>query len=243
VTKVTDYGAYVSLDEYKGKEGLIHISEISSTWVRNIRNHVREGQKLVLKVLRINTEKGQVDLSLRRVTGREKAETLLEWKKHKKAESILKSAVEKLALDPASTEKLYKTFLEKYGTYYDALQEAVEEGEETFAKLGIDPSWAKVLTEIARTKIKTEKASLKAVVELTCSRPDGIELIKRSLQNAKKTKKPRGTTVKVYAVGSPKYRIEVTARDYNEAENIMKQAVDEALASINEVGGQGRRVT
>jgi len=84
---------------------------------------------------------------------------------------------------------------------------------------------------------------LKAVVELTCSKPDGIELIKRSLQNAKKAKKPRGTTVKVYAVGSPKYRIEVTARDYNEAENIMKQAVDEALATISEVGGQGRRVT
>src|SRR3972149_4853704 len=93
--RIESFGAYVGLDEYVGREGLLHISEISSTWVRNIRNHVREGQKVVLQVLRINTEKGQVDLSLRRVTGREKAETLLEWKKHKKAESILKSAVEK----------------------------------------------------------------------------------------------------------------------------------------------------
>jgi translation initiation factor 2 subunit 1 len=243
VTKVTDYGAYVTLDEYKNKEGLIHISEISSTWVRNIRNYVREGQKLVLKVLRINAEKGQVDLSLRRVTGREKAETLLEWKKHKKAEAILNSAIEKLALDPASVENLYKTILEKYGSHYDALQEAVEEGEETFTKLGIDSNWAKVLTEVARSKIKTERAGLKAVVELTCSKPDGIELIRKSLQNAKKAKKPRGTTVRVYAVGAPKYRVEVTAKDYSEAENVLKQVVDEALATITEVGGQGRRVT
>jgi translation initiation factor 2 subunit 1 len=233
----------VTLDEYKNKEGLIHISEISSTWVRNIRNHVREGQKLVLKVLRINAEKGQVDLSLRRVTGREKAETLLEWKKHKKAEAILNSAIEKLALDPASVENLYKVISEKYGSHYDALQEAVEEGEETFTKLGIDSNWAKVLTDVARTKIKTERASLKAVVELTCSKPDGIELIKKSLQNAKKAKKPRGTMVRVYAVGSPKYRVEVTAKDYAEAENVLKQVVDEALATISEVGGQGRRVT
>jgi translation initiation factor 2 subunit 1 len=243
VTKVTDYGAYVTLDEYKNKEGLIHISEISSTWVRNIRNYVREGQKLVLKVLRINAEKGQVDLSLRRVTGREKAETLLEWKKHKKAEAILNSAIEKLALDPASVENLYRTILEKYGSHYDALQEAVEEGEETFTKLGIDSNWAKVLTEVARSKIKTERAGLKAVVELTCSKPDGIELIRKSLQNAKKAKKPRGTTVRVYAVGAPKYRVEVTAKDYSEAENVLKQVVDEALATITEVGGQGRRVT
>jgi translation initiation factor 2 subunit 1 len=243
VAKVTDYGAYVSLDEYKGKEGLIHISEISSTWVKNIRNHVREGQKVVLKVLRINTEKGQVDLSLRRVTGREKAETLLEWKKHKKAESILKSAIEKLALDSTSVEKLNKLVLDEYGTRYDALQEAVEEGEEAFTKIGIDPTWAKVLTEVARTKIKSEKAKLKAVVELTCPKPDGIELIKKSLQNAKKARKPRGTLIRVYAVGSPRYRIEVTAKDYTEAENVLKEAVDQALTTLGDLGGQGRRVT
>jgi len=243
VTKVTDYGAYVSLDEYKGKEGLIHISEISSTWVRNIRDHVREGQKLVLKVLRINAEKGQVDLSLRRVTGREKAETLLEWKKDKKAKAILKSALEKLTLDPTSVENLHRLISEKYGTYYDAFQEAVEEGEETFTKLGVDPSWAKVLVDVARTKIKTGKARLNAIVELTCYKPDGIDLIKKSLQTAEKARKPRGTIVRVYAVGSPRYRIEITARDYTEAENVLNDAVNEALVTINDVGGQGRRVT
>ena len=57
VRRIVDYGAYVHLDEY-GKEGLLHISEISSSWVRNIRDHVREGQKVVLKVLRVNPEKG-----------------------------------------------------------------------------------------------------------------------------------------------------------------------------------------
>ena len=243
VTKVADYGAYVKLDEYKNKEGLIHISEISTTWVRNIRNHVREGQKLVLKVLRINTEKGQVDLSLRRVTGREKAETLLEWKKYKKADSILKSAIEKLSIDAGSAENLYNLILDKYGSHYDALQEAVEEGEETFAKIGIDPNWAKVITEVARTKIKTERASCKAVLELTCFKPDGIEHIKKGLLNAKKAKKPRGSMIKVYAVGAPKYQIEVTAKDYSEAEKVLKEAIDQAVSTIDQAGGQGRRVT
>ena len=69
VNRITDYGAYVTLDEY-GKEGLLHVSEVASSWVRNIRDFVREGQKTVLKVLRVDTEKGHVDISLRRVTMR-----------------------------------------------------------------------------------------------------------------------------------------------------------------------------
>lgn len=42
--RIESYGAYVTLDEYGNKEGLLHISEISTRWVRNVRNHVREGQ-------------------------------------------------------------------------------------------------------------------------------------------------------------------------------------------------------
>ena len=48
VQSVTDFGAYAKLDEYN-KRGLLHRSEISSSWIRNIRDFVREGQKLVLK--------------------------------------------------------------------------------------------------------------------------------------------------------------------------------------------------
>ena len=82
VKKVTDYGAYVWLDEYD-KEGLLHISEISSSWIRNIRNFVREGQKVILKVLRVDEEKGHIDLSLRRVTKRERIEKRMMWKRER----------------------------------------------------------------------------------------------------------------------------------------------------------------
>ena len=76
IETVTDYGAYAKLDEYN-KRGLLHVSEISSSWIRNIRDFVREGQKMVLKVLRVDLEKGHIDLSLRRVTKREKIEKIM----------------------------------------------------------------------------------------------------------------------------------------------------------------------
>ena len=84
IETVTDYGAYAKLDEYS-KRGLLHVSEISSSWIRNIRDFVRENQKVVLKVLRVDQEKGHVDLSLRRVTKREKIEKIKSWKKNNKA--------------------------------------------------------------------------------------------------------------------------------------------------------------
>jgi len=79
IENVTDYGAYAKLDEYT-KRGLLHVSEISSSWIRNIRDFVRENQKMVLKVLRIDAEKGHIDLSLRRVTKRERIEKTKSWK-------------------------------------------------------------------------------------------------------------------------------------------------------------------
>ena len=75
IVTVTDYGAYATLDEYN-KRGLLHVSEISSSWIRNIRDFVRENQKMVLKVLRVAPDKGHIDLSLRRVTKRERIEKI-----------------------------------------------------------------------------------------------------------------------------------------------------------------------
>lgn len=97
IETVTDYGAYAKLDEYN-KRGLLHVSEISSSWIRNIRDFVREGQKMVLKVLRVDVEKGHIDLSLRRVTKRERIEKIKFWKKDRKADALLKAVTEKMGL-------------------------------------------------------------------------------------------------------------------------------------------------
>src|SRR5467141_1592084 len=130
VTRVEDYGAYVKLDEFSGIEGLVHISEISTTWVRNIREHARQGQKLVLKVLRVSSQRNQIDLSLRRVTGREKSEKMLEWKKERKAEAILKSAAERMNKPEEDAEAIKKILLDKFGSLYEPLEESIDNGTE-----------------------------------------------------------------------------------------------------------------
>jgi translation initiation factor 2 subunit 1 len=97
IETVTDYGAYVNLGEFD-KRGLLHVSAILSSWVRNIRDFMREGQKVVLKVTRLNLEKGYIDLSLRRVTKRSKIEKIRQWKQDRKAKALLRGVADKIGL-------------------------------------------------------------------------------------------------------------------------------------------------
>lgn len=60
--KITGYGAFVEFPD--GKRGLVHISEIADTYVRDINDFLKEGQKVKVKVLTVN-EDGKMDLSIR----------------------------------------------------------------------------------------------------------------------------------------------------------------------------------
>src|SRR5713101_4155995 len=241
VTRVEDYGAYVKLDEFKGIEGLVHISEISTTWVRNIRDHARVGQKLVLKVLRVNPQRNQIDLSLRRVTGREKSEKMLEWKKERKAESILKSAGDKLQ-KPGEVEAIKSLLMKEHGSLYSPIEEGLDEGTELLVKSGLSPDWAQAILEVSKSKIRLEKSKVRATVSVSCHKPGGLGIIKQSFVSAKKVRKPRGTDVRIYSVGAPKYRVEVEAGNFESAEKALNLVVEELLSTIKRSGGEGRKL-
>ncbi|MGB6681314.1 MAG: translation initiation factor IF-2 subunit alpha [Candidatus Bathyarchaeia archaeon] len=242
VTRISTYGAYVKLDEYNDKEALVHISEMATTWVRNIRNHAREGQKLVLKVLRVNTQKGQIDLSLRRVTGRDKTDKLLDWKKSKRADSIFGLAAEKIGSDSKKVDEIKDKIFAKYPNTFTALEVSVEKGEKTFKDLDIESEWASTLTEIARQKIKIDTAIVKGTIEVSSTNPAGVDDVRKALINAKKVEEPSGTQINVYSIGAPKYRVEITAKNYSIAEKTLEGAVEEAIKTIKSLGGTGHKI-
>ena len=226
VTRIVGHGAYVALDEHNGKEGLLHISEISSRWVRNIRNHVRERQKAVLQVQRVDPSKGQIDLSLRRVTQDDKRRKLEEWKKHRKAETLITAAAVKLKVEvDALYDKSGTKIVEHYGSLYDGLEAAAKSGAEALHEAGVTKKASKVLTAIAVDKIVVKGVTIQGELEITSMASRGIEDIKETLNEARKVAAEHDAEAKLYSLASPKYRIEITAEDYKKAENALDQVI------------------
>jgi translation initiation factor 2 subunit 1 len=239
VVKITSYGVYVRLDEYE-KEGLLHVSEVASRWVRNIRDYVREGQKVVLKVLRVQAAKGQVDLSRRRVTKRDKKEKIQSWKKDRKAESLLRTAAEKMNI---SFEKAYEkagALIENsFGELYTGLEKTAKDGVNVLLDLGIEKELAATLAEIAEDKIQISLVNVKGILDLQNPKPKGVLIIKDTLNHAKEVGESEGADVTVYLVSPPKYRIVVAAEDYKSAESVLEIATSSALKFISKNGGKG----
>ena len=238
IETVTDYGAYAKLDEYN-KRGLLHVSEISSSWIRNIRDFVREGQKMVLKVLRVDTEKGHIDLSLRRVTKREKIEKILSWKKERKAEALLREVAEKVGL---SSEEVYEKagvlVEEKYGLY-EGFEKVVKEGTEVLTKIGVPESLAKAFAEVAEERIHVKMVKVKGTLEIRCMKPNGVKIIKDSFLDAKKAEKTKDADVRFYVIAAPKYSVEVLAENYKRAEEVMQKVAQSVVSNVVKAGGQG----
>jgi translation initiation factor 2 subunit 1 len=238
IETVTDYGAYAKLDEYD-KRGLLHVSEISSSWIRNIRDFVREGQKVVLKVLRVDMEKGHIDLSLRRVTKREKIEKILSWKKYRKAEALLRGVAEKLGLpDEEVYEKAGKIVEEKYGLY-EGFEKAAREGAEVLTKIGVPENFAKTFAAVAVERIHVKLVKVKGILEVRCMKPNGVKLIRDSFLNAKKAEKTKDADVRFYVVAAPKYSVEVLAENYKRAEEVLQRVAQSVMDNVVKAGGQG----
>ena len=63
VTGLTGFGAFVSLPD--GKSGMVHISEVSTDYVKDIKDFLKEGQDVKVKVVGISPE-GKISLSIRK---------------------------------------------------------------------------------------------------------------------------------------------------------------------------------
>ncbi len=233
VTSVQFHSVFVDLDEY-GKGGMIHISEVAPGRIRNIRDFVKEGKKVVCKVLRINKEKGYIDLSLRRVNESEKRRKIDEIKREQNAEKIVEIAAGKIGL---KTEQLYQEISEKISKNFTSLYSFFEEAssnEKVLEDLGLDKKHLKIIDETIKQRIKPSEVEIKGRLKITTFAPNGVEVIKDSLKKAEDSVKGK---VVISYLGSGLYRFAIKAPDYKEAEKLMKNASESAMNFVTKHDG------
>jgi translation initiation factor 2 subunit 1 len=238
VESVMDYGAYANLDEYH-RRGFLHISEISSARIRNVRDFVRENQKMVLKVLRVDVEKGHIDLSLRRVTKRERIEKIKSWKKDRKGEALLHAVAEKVGLPVDEVyQKAGLPLEEKYGLY-EGFEKVVKDGIEVLTKLNIPEDLATAIVQVAEERIKIKLVKVRGVLEVRCSKPNGVKCIQEAFLGAKKSQKAKDAKIEFSIIAAPRYSLEVSADNWKRAEELIEKVGENVVENITKAGGHG----
>jgi len=223
VRKIMPYGAFCSLDEYAGRESFVHISEVAPRWIKNIHEFLREGQKLVAKVYHLDVEKGQIDLSLKRVTESEKKAKVEGNRREKRADKLFEVAL-KIAKSTKGEEIAARNALmEKHGTLIDAIEALSEQGEPAIAGLKIEKGLGKALLEVAAKSMKKARAEVNGIFSLTVFSSDGVEAIRKIFSSVKK---PAGSDVEILYLGAPRYQVRVVSDDFKTADKVMDGIIE-----------------
>lgn len=239
VKKVLYHSVFVSIDEYTNLEGMIHISEVSPGRIRNIRDFVREGKKIVCKVLRVNQENKHVDLSLRRVSVSMRKKKNAEYKQEQKAEKILESVASKLKTSLEEVyEKLGRPILEEYGSLNECFQ-AVIKGETDLKGTKSPEKYRDTLVTVVHEKLKLPEVSINATLKLKSLDPKGIEVIKDCIKKAKGFAENKEYKAVFSYISAPQYNLKVTAQDYKSAEKGLQEMGSLLISSIKARGGEG----
>ncbi|HJM79381.1 MAG TPA: S1 RNA-binding domain-containing protein [Nitrosopumilus sp.] len=230
VTKVMDHGAYVTLDEYDGIQGFLHISEIAPGWIRSVNRFVKDGEKKVLLVKKVKA--GDIDLSLKQVSKDQKKQKLKEVKKFEKGKTLLQNVQDKAKLSDEEIEKIEDKIYTKFDSVYDAFMEIARNGITTIKELKLTKKTATAIEEIC-SKIKLPSVEIRGIMEITNNKSDGVEIIKKTLLDAIK----KDSTLDITYLGAPKYRISITSEDFKSAEKSLKPIIQEIQTNIEKKKG------
>jgi translation initiation factor 2 subunit 1 len=234
VREITSHGIYVNLDQYEGMNGFLHVSEISTGWVKNIERVAKVQQKLVLKVIRANMQRREIDLSLRQVTNEERRAKVIEWKREERAVAIMNAVKNKLGLGEEQTKALAEKLEEEFGTLYAALESAAKKRERAFQSLGLPVETVEAIVEISCKKIVPPRYEVGALVEVSSRASDGIDHIKKTLLAAADS---TSAEVHITYAGAPRYRVRITADDYKQAEKVLDGVIEKIKDSVGKHDG------
>lgn len=237
VQQIAEMGAYVKLLEYDNIEGMVLLSELSRRRIRSIQKLIRVGKNEVVVVLRVDKEKGYIDLSKRRVSSEDLIKCEERYQKSKAVHSILRQCAEKFQF---SLEELYKTIAwplsRKYVHAYDAfklsiIDETVWEGikapsQEIFEEL----------KEYISRRLTPQAIKIRADVEVSCFGYDGIEAIKKALKAAEASYVDQ-MQIKVKLVAAPLYVITTQALDKTQGIKALEQAISKIEEVISQYQG------
>jgi translation initiation factor 2 subunit 1 len=233
ITKISDHGAYVTLDEYNKIQGFLHVSEIAPGWVRKVNKYVRQGEKKVLLVKKVESGRKEIDLSLKQISKDQRKKKLLDVKRFEKEQGILKNIQEKSELTTKQIEELEDKFLSKYDSVYDAMLNIAIKGNAEIDDLKLQKKVLVIIEDIC-SKMKLPSVELRGILEISNNGSNGVELIQKTLTEAENSKDAK---IDITYLGAPRYRLSLLSQDFKTAEKSLKPILEKIEKNVKKQNG------
>ena len=234
IKRTGDHGAYVSLDEYDDIQGFLHVSEIAPGWVRKVTKYVKEGDKKVLLVKKIQADRAEIDLSLKQISKEQRKKKLLDVKRFEKEQGILKNIQEKVKLSSEQIDDLEDKLLSKYESVYDAVIDIATKNISVIDDLDVSETIKKTIDDLSK-KIKLPTVEIRGILEMSNNKSDGIEIIRKILSDV--IQESKNEKIEIAYLGAPKYRLSIIAQDFKTAEKTLKPILEKIEKNITKQNG------
>ncbi|KAL4441270.1 hypothetical protein ABPG77_011507 [Micractinium sp. CCAP 211/92] len=251
VRSIAEMGAYVSLLEYGNIEGMILLSELSRRRIRSVQKLIKVGRQEPVMVLRVDKEKGYIDLSKRRVSPEDLAKCEDRFAKSKMVHSIMRHVAETTG---CNLEQLYQDIAwplyRLYGHAYTAFATMVTDAEAdaVFKRLAdevhdgqtpaiLTPAVREGILVNIRRRLTPQPTKVRADVEMTCFSYDGVEKIKEAMRAAQACGS-EACPVSMKLVAAPRYVLTTQTLDKAQGIEVLNQAVEVCKASIEAAKGR-----
>ena len=245
VKSIAEMGAYVQLLEYNNIEGMILLSELTRRRIRSVSKLIKVGRIEPVMVLRVDKEKGYIDLSKRRVSPEDVAACEEKYNKSKMVHSIVRHTAE---TTPATLGDLYEhmawPLAAKYGHCFEAFKHMVGDPDKVLDELkkpdgtpAVDATVKNALVKDIRRRMTPQPLKIRADVELTCFAYDGVLHIKEAMRAAEAVSTEE-CKVKISLVASPLYVVSAQTLDKDFGVKLVDQAVEACAAAIAKRDGK-----
>ncbi|KAJ1548071.1 hypothetical protein HK096_005880 [Nowakowskiella sp. JEL0078] len=239
VTQLAELGAYVHLLEYNNVEGMILYSELSNRRIRSIQSLVKLGRNEVVVVVKIDKERGYIDLSKRRVKGEDVKKCDEKFKKSTLVHGIMRHVAQKMGLD---LEQLYIDvgwpLYKAYGHGYEAFKVAINDPDTVFDKVNkITPDIQKELLAMIRRRLTPQAIKIRSDIDVTCFSYEGIDAIKKALTAGEECSTPE-VPIKIKLVAPPLYVLITHSTELSLGIEVMERAINKIDEAITVGGGR-----
>ncbi|MDE1865994.1 MAG: S1 RNA-binding domain-containing protein [Candidatus Micrarchaeota archaeon] len=211
VSKITNFGAYCKLIEYGDTEAFLPIREVSSGWIKNIREYIHDGQKLVCYVHSLDKDKGTIDISLKRVSTKDSKDKIRSYNLEKRLAALFSQVVRK-EKEVKNKDELISLVIQEFGTYTNLMEAALGDTPE-FGKSRLPKKVRELFVKELEQSRKQKRYYVSYIATISTYNTESGATELRSLM-----KEIRDTGVDLGYLGAPKYRLFAEGKDYTDAE-------------------------